>query len=266
MPTERRSRSCAQCSRSRFITTTSPACRCRKPLAEADRIGEEEARTPFVLEVAPLIRVTMISLAPGNARLLVTMHHAICDGWSIGVLSNELTRSLAGAPDMPELPLQYGDYAEWQQAWLREPGVGRRRGRIGRRIWRKPALHVTVPPDRPAEERGAGRHQLRPAVPRPDGWRWPRWRPNRAAHPSPWRWPHSAACCRPGRERPISPSAPKSLDGPTVELEGYDRALHQHAGATAGLIRHRRIGPNGFPALQRSWPTRCIITPCRSSC
>ncbi len=123
-------------------------------LAEADRIGEEEARTPFVLETAPLMRVVLISLAPDNARLLVTMHHAICDGWSVGVLSDELMRSLSGAPPQPDLPLQYGDYAEWQQAWLRSEALATARSYWTAHLADLP--YVTVPPDRPAEERGEG--------------------------------------------------------------------------------------------------------------
>lgn len=122
--------------------------------AEADRIGVEEARTPFALETAPLIRVSLLVLAPGNARLLVTMHHVVCDGWSVGVLADELTRTLAGAPSLPELPLQYGDYAEWQQAWLQSPGLDAARDYWMQQLANLP--YVTVPPDHAAEQRGLG--------------------------------------------------------------------------------------------------------------
>ena len=122
--------------------------------AEADRIGIEEARTPFALESAPLMRVTLITLARDSARLLLTMHHAICDGWSVGVVAGELTRCLAGGPPPPDLPLQYGDYAEWQQAWLRSAALDQARAYWVRQLADLP--YVTVPPDHPAEARGAG--------------------------------------------------------------------------------------------------------------
>ncbi len=122
--------------------------------AEADRIGVEEARTPFALEVAPLLRMTLVTLARGSARLLLTMHHAICDGWSVGVVADELTRFLAGSPPLPDLVLQYGDYAEWQQAWLQSPALDQAQAYWLRQLADLP--YVTVPPDRVAEQRGAG--------------------------------------------------------------------------------------------------------------
>ena len=124
-------------------------------LAEADRIGSDEARTPFALEAAPLLRVSLLTLAAGEARLLVTMHHAICDGWSIGVLARELTHDLSGAGPLPELALQYGDYAEWQQAWLQSDAL-----EVATSYWMRQLAdlpYVTVPPDTAAgESRGAG--------------------------------------------------------------------------------------------------------------
>ena len=122
--------------------------------AEADRIGMEEARTPFALEAAPLIRVTLIAIAPNEARLLLTMHHAICDGWSVGVVADELTRFLAAAPALPDLPLQYGDYAEWQQAWLQSAALDQAKAYWVEHLAELP--YVTVPPDRMAEARGPG--------------------------------------------------------------------------------------------------------------
>ncbi len=134
----------------RDLTGMEPAARA----AEADRIGVEEARTPFALEAAPLMRVTLLALAPGESRLLLTMHHAICDGWSVGVVADELTRFLAGGPPPPDLPLQYGDYAEWQQAWLQSAGLDQARAYWVAQLAQLP--YVTVPPDYPAEFRGAG--------------------------------------------------------------------------------------------------------------
>ncbi len=96
--------------------------------AEAERLGAIEATTPFRLDAAPLIRVTLVILEPTVSLLLVTLHHAACDGWSIGVLAQEFMAALdaiaQGGPILPdELPLQYGDYAEWQQAWVESEGL-----------------------------------------------------------------------------------------------------------------------------------------------
>ncbi len=122
--------------------------------AEADRIGEEEARTPFCLEVPPLMRAALITFGRDTSRLLLTLHHAVCDGWSIGVIAEEFTSALAGAPRRPELPLQYGNYAEWQQAWLESPALEEATA-----YWRTQLAglpYAAVPPDHAAEERGRG--------------------------------------------------------------------------------------------------------------
>jgi acyl carrier protein len=84
----------------------------------AASIGEQEARRPFDLTTAPLLRVTAIRTAPDRLMLLVMIHQAAFDGWSIRVLGRELGQLLAahecrGAPNLPELALQYGDYALW---------------------------------------------------------------------------------------------------------------------------------------------------------
>ena len=122
-------------------------------LAAADRLGEDEARTPFVLEMAPLMRVTLIALEPGVSRLLLTLHHAVCDGWSIGLLADEFTAALTGGA-LAELPLQYGDYALWQQAWLNSPALRDATAYWTRQLAALP--YLSVPPDHPAAERGDG--------------------------------------------------------------------------------------------------------------
>jgi amino acid adenylation domain-containing protein len=91
--------------------------------AEAHRLANEEAQRPFNLATGPLLRVTLLRLAEEEHITLFTMHHIISDGWSMGVLVNEviaLYRSyLAGEPSpLAELPIQYADYAHWQREWL----------------------------------------------------------------------------------------------------------------------------------------------------
>jgi amino acid adenylation domain-containing protein len=88
--------------------------------AECDRIGRIEATRPFNLAIAPLISVTHVRVRPDIAIVLVTAHHVVCDGWSIGLLASEMgaiCAALQGGrrPDLPTLPITYGDYAAWQK-------------------------------------------------------------------------------------------------------------------------------------------------------
>lgn len=83
----------------------------------------QEAETPFDLERRPLFRAALVRLAEESHLLLVTLHHAVTDGWSIGVLGRDLTALYAArrqgeAADLPELALQYADYADWQREAL----------------------------------------------------------------------------------------------------------------------------------------------------
>src|SRR5206468_12958472 len=83
----------------------------------------EEARRPFDVTTGPLLRVTVVRLDDNDQLVQAVMHHLVCDVWSIGVLLNELAAlygALAGGAPSPlaELPLQYADWAVWQQRWL----------------------------------------------------------------------------------------------------------------------------------------------------
>jgi amino acid adenylation domain-containing protein len=84
---------------------------------------EAEAQAPFDLSVGPLLRVRLLKLAAEEHILLLTMHHIISDGWSLGVLIREVDKlyaaSIEGEPSpLPELAIQYADYAVWQREWL----------------------------------------------------------------------------------------------------------------------------------------------------
>ncbi|XXY48923.1 amino acid adenylation domain-containing protein [Sorangium sp. So ce269] len=92
--------------------------------AEVHRRLEQEVATPFDLSRPPLIRVRLLRLGGAKHVCTVTMHHIVSDGWSIGVFVKELaalyTALHAGRPSpLPELPIQYADYALWQQRWLK---------------------------------------------------------------------------------------------------------------------------------------------------
>ncbi len=117
------------------------------------QLGVSEARAPFDLAVGPLIRGRLLSLAADEHVLLVTKHHIISDGWSVGVLVREVTALYTAfshdQPDpLPPLAIQYADYASWQRQWLQGETL---QGQID--FWCKslhgaPAL-LELPTDRP---------------------------------------------------------------------------------------------------------------------
>jgi amino acid adenylation domain-containing protein len=91
--------------------------------AVAQRLVRAEARQPFDLARGPLVRTTLLEIDAQTHMLLITMHHIISDGWSVGVLIRDLAALYAAATSrqpapLPDLPIQYADYASWQQAWL----------------------------------------------------------------------------------------------------------------------------------------------------
>jgi len=90
---------------------------------ELARLVRAEASALFDLFQGPLIRGRLIRLATDDHVLLVTMHHVVSDGWSMGVLIQELGvlygAFLRGEADpLPPLPVQYADYAAWQRRWM----------------------------------------------------------------------------------------------------------------------------------------------------
>ncbi len=87
------------------------------------QLYEEEAHTSFDLEAGPLIRGRLVRQQEDQYALLITMHHIVSDGWSVAVLLNELSalyRAFARgeADPLPELAVQYPDYAVWQRHWM----------------------------------------------------------------------------------------------------------------------------------------------------
>jgi amino acid adenylation domain-containing protein len=122
--------------------------------AEAELGGwmEAEARAPFDLERGPLVRGRLIRLAADDHVLLITMHHIVGDGWSMGVLFGELSALYAafrdGEPDpLPELPVQYADYAAWQRGWVEGELLERQASHWERALAGAPEL-LELPTDR----------------------------------------------------------------------------------------------------------------------
>jgi amino acid adenylation domain-containing protein len=90
---------------------------------EALRLGRKEVVQPFDLEHGPLIRVKLLRLREEEHVLLVTMHHIVSDGWSSRIMVREFSQLYrtyvrGQEPSLPELKVQYADYAAWQREWL----------------------------------------------------------------------------------------------------------------------------------------------------
>ncbi|MCI0724046.1 MAG: amino acid adenylation domain-containing protein, partial [Acidobacteria bacterium] len=91
--------------------------------AKAQRVTAEEAKRPFGLGQGPLLRTVLLRRGEREHVLLLTMHHIVSDGWSMGVFTRELGALYeafeTGRPSpLPELPIQYADFAVWQRQWL----------------------------------------------------------------------------------------------------------------------------------------------------
>ncbi|RMR58801.1 Amino acid adenylation, partial [Pseudomonas syringae pv. syringae] len=91
--------------------------------SELARLMNEEAIGRFDLQQGPLIRGSLVRLSDEDHVLLLTMHHIVSDGWSMGVLTRELGALYASgcqaeADPLPQLSIQYADYAVWQRGWL----------------------------------------------------------------------------------------------------------------------------------------------------
>ena len=97
---------------------------------EARRLATEELQRPFRLETGPLLRARLLQLDDQDHLLVLSMHHIISDGWSVGVLIQELARLYAAIaegrePELPPLPLQYADFAIWERERLGEEALTR---------------------------------------------------------------------------------------------------------------------------------------------
>jgi surfactin family lipopeptide synthetase A len=98
----------------------------RSDEARAERVralADAHAREPFDLREPEVLRTTVVRLAPDRHVLLVCLHHIASDGWSVAVLLREVLATyhatvLGRTSPLPELPIQYADYASWQREWL----------------------------------------------------------------------------------------------------------------------------------------------------
>ncbi|HEX8905974.1 MAG TPA: condensation domain-containing protein, partial [Longimicrobiaceae bacterium] len=121
--------------------------------AETRRITREEAVWPFDLATGPLFRARLLRLGGEEHVLLLSMHHVAADGWSLGILYRELAALYdafrEGRPSpLPELAVQYADYARWQREQLQGEALERQLAWWRERLAGAPEL-LELPTDRP---------------------------------------------------------------------------------------------------------------------
>ncbi len=138
------------------------------PLFDAEllRQATAEARRPFDLRRGPLVRTSLFRLAPQDHVLVSTLHHIVSDGWSMTVLIREMAALYEafcdGRPSpLPELPVQYADYALWQRGWLQGAVLAAEIEWWRARLAGVPALQL--PTDRPRLPVETFRGRQRPA-------------------------------------------------------------------------------------------------------
>ncbi|MFN9373249.1 MAG: amino acid adenylation domain-containing protein [Planctomycetaceae bacterium] len=116
------------------------------------------SRTPLDLHQGPLVRSQVMRLGPQEHVLVLCVHHAVFDAWSLDRFWFELnelyTAAVAGRdPRLPDLPIQYGDYAVWEQNRLQSPDFAQRLERAVQRLRGLPPLDLPADHPRPAEPR-----------------------------------------------------------------------------------------------------------------
>ncbi|MFN0165015.1 MAG: non-ribosomal peptide synthetase [Bryobacteraceae bacterium] len=119
---------------------------------EAGRLAIREVRSPFDLSQGPLIRTRLVRLEETEYLLVLALHHIVSDGWSMGVFFRELTALYTAFANeqhspLPDLPIQYGDFAVWQRKRLQGQVLESQLG-----YWKKQLAGVPVlqlPTDRP---------------------------------------------------------------------------------------------------------------------
>ncbi|HEX8094207.1 condensation domain-containing protein, partial [Jatrophihabitans sp.] len=135
-------------------------------LEHATRLAEQETRRPFDLHNGPLMRCWLARLAEDDHVLLLTLHHIITDGWSVGIITRELAELYAGrGEELPSRQLQPVDHAAWQQ---RQLSTDTERDQLT--YWRERLAEippVDVPADRPRPNQPSWRGAIheRPLAP-----------------------------------------------------------------------------------------------------
>jgi amino acid adenylation domain-containing protein len=129
------------------------------PKIELESLASEEANALFNLQTGPLARGRLVRESEDGYTLLITMHHIISDGWSMGIFCEELSTLYAAfrrgeeEDSLPELPVQYADYAMWERKWM-EGEVSRRQEEYWRQALQNLPALLELPTDRirPAQQ------------------------------------------------------------------------------------------------------------------
>ncbi len=121
----------------------------------AKQLADEEALRPFDLRRGPLMRATLVRVEGREHLLLLSMHHIVSDGWSLGVFFRELSvlyeSYSAGRPSpLPEPAIQYGDFAVWQRDWFSGSVLDRQLAYWKRQLGDVPVLELPLDRPRPA--------------------------------------------------------------------------------------------------------------------
>ena len=134
-------------------------------LAALDLMAKQAAREPLDFGRGPLVHFQLVRFAKEAHTLLLTLHHIVHDGWSFEVILRELAVGYAAfcqgkQPSLPELPIQYADFAQWQRTWFSGQVAEQQRT-----YWKKqlggslPALELPTDRPRPATPSYRGAHE-----------------------------------------------------------------------------------------------------------
>ncbi|UKD58028.1 amino acid adenylation domain-containing protein [Amycolatopsis sp. FU40] len=126
-----------------------------------DELASAQARLPFDLSRGPLLRASLLRSSPVEHLLVLTIHHIVVDGWSMGVLVSELLELYAAhhaarPSTLDEPVLQYADYAHWQRGWLRGERLDRQLAYWREQLADLPVVSLPADRPRPAVPTGAG--------------------------------------------------------------------------------------------------------------
>jgi amino acid adenylation domain-containing protein len=141
----------------RFVLDVVDVSQDDAPEAHAFELASRQARTPFDLAQDAPFRALLIVIGPDEHLLALTVHHVVADAWSTRILNRELVELYTAeregrAPRLPELPIQYSDYAAWQQQWLDQGGLDHQLVYWTEHLAGAPSL-LELPTDRPRPPR-----------------------------------------------------------------------------------------------------------------
>ena len=136
--------------------------------SKAQQLSRKEAQSPFDLMNGPLLRASLLQLNEEEHIVLFTMHHIISDGWSMGVLVHEVSAlytafSEGNASPLPELHLQYADFAVWQRGWIQGEVLDTQLAYWKQQLAGAPPV-LELPTDRPRPAVQTYRGALQPLV------------------------------------------------------------------------------------------------------